>query len=142
MSSRTFSDGSLFSVTATDVEYRVVSDPFAASPGVGSWRLADPATFSISFAELAGEAGATDEERFGLQWRAVNQQGGREAIRSAVFRVDTTAARVSNRSIWSTRSCPDRLTRSLVPGRVARSGSGGKPAAPAATGRRHAGTLS
>ena len=42
-----------------------------------------------------GKRGAADEERFGLQWRAVDQQGGREAIRSAVFRVDTAAARVA-----------------------------------------------
>ena len=77
-----------FTVTAQSVEYRIVSFDVAQEPNYGDWQTASGALSFDSF--LQSNTALAGERPFRVEWRAVNQTGGREAIRSATFSIDAT----------------------------------------------------
>lgn len=88
--SRTFEDdfGRELHVYASAVEYRVGVEGEIDS---ATWVEVDPDQFSRRAVAMTNELGIADEQPFTLQWRSMNQHGGREAIRTATFIVDTDA---------------------------------------------------
>ncbi|ARA92112.1 hypothetical protein AWN76_002265 [Rhodothermaceae bacterium RA] len=86
--------GQTATIAAQAVEYRVVTYSADQEPTYHPW-VTVPPNASVQLADL--EQGAIDlsgEQLFRLDWRAVSQSGAREAIRSASFRMDTTAPSV------------------------------------------------
>lgn len=94
---REFEDmfGRQFRVTANEVEYRISMVGSEPTP----WRSVNPNTFRRSIADITDQLGFGGEGRFTLQWRSINQQGGREAIRSAEFVIDGLAPSLRSVSV-------------------------------------------
>ncbi|MEM6688880.1 MAG: SdrD B-like domain-containing protein, partial [Planctomycetota bacterium] len=77
----------VFHVTADAVEYRL--DRTGSEPT--EWQQINHETFQRSVNDITATLGLSDQERFTIEWRSINQQGGREAIRSANFIIDSSA---------------------------------------------------
>nr|WP_161501299.1 SdrD B-like domain-containing protein [Rhodopirellula sp. SM50] len=94
----------VFSVRPSGVEYRVaVEDQIDHA----DWIMADPNQFSRRVVSLSSGLGLADEQPFTLQWRSLNQHGGREAIRSATFIIDTNAPSLQYVDVLDTESPDD-----------------------------------
>ncbi|GEM_PF-2418172 len=92
---RTFQDlfGRQFTVNPAGVEYRLVRLPAGGNPVYSDWQSAamdgsGNVSVATPFANLVQPFSLFDERLFRLDWRSMNQNGGREAIRSAFFRID------------------------------------------------------
>ncbi len=110
---REFEDmfGRQFRVTADEVEYRITVVDSEPTP----WRTVNPNTFRRSIADIADQLGVGGEERFTLQWRSINQQGGKEAIRSAEFVIDGLAPSLRSMSVTDAE-LPDDTSQISRPG--------------------------
>lgn len=89
--SRTIRDrfGDEATIVASTVQYRLVTFDLDQTRTNHSWVTIAPNT-TITFEELAaGEADLSGERIFLVEWRAVNQNGATEAIRSAAFSIDS-----------------------------------------------------
>jgi hypothetical protein len=77
-------------VSATGIEYRIVTHDFNQTPTYFPWVQVDAAS-SESFGNLAlASVDLAGERPFLLEWRAINQSGAKEAIRAATFSIDAT----------------------------------------------------
>ncbi|QDV81438.1 Serine-aspartate repeat-containing protein D precursor [Stieleria magnilauensis] len=94
----------VFSVRPSGVEYRVAAEDQIDH---ADWILVDPNQFSRRAVSLSSGLGIADEQPFTLQWRSLNQHGGREAIRSATFIIDTNAPSLQYVDVFDAESPDD-----------------------------------
>ena len=85
------------------VQYRVISYPDGGGPVFGEWQNLDVTETSgkfesqqVSFSDLETEYDLSGETLFYLNWRSINELGGREGIGTALFRIDSEPPTVAS----------------------------------------------
>lgn len=95
-----FGSSVTINVFATSYEYRLVSDD--GSEILLDWQSILPTT-EVTFADLVANSNL-EEQPFYIEWRSVNQRGGREMIRSARFVVAGDAPQLVDVDLLSANS--------------------------------------
>ncbi len=96
--SRSFTDIFLrnFTVTADSIEYRIgARNPENQTMEYREW-VQVTNLFTATFETLIEPYNLGGERLFRMDWRAVNEMGGREAIRSAIFAIDDLPPSLTN----------------------------------------------
>jgi hypothetical protein len=99
--SRSFTDLFLqtFTVTADFVEYRIAARNPDQTLEYHDW-ITVPNLVTATFETLIDPYDLSGERLFRMDWRAVNHNGGREAVRSAFFAIDDTPPSLTNVEIF------------------------------------------
>jgi hypothetical protein len=95
--SRSFTDLFLqgFTVSADAIEYRIAARNPDQTMEYHEW-VTVPNLYTATFETLLQPYDLGGERLFRMDWRAVNQQGGREAVRSAFFAIDDLPPSLTN----------------------------------------------
>ncbi|CAN5393298.1 hypothetical protein BH23BAC3_BH23BAC3_27150 [soil metagenome] len=100
-SSRSFTDrfGQTINASAESVQYRIGVQNNDQEMVFGEWET-ESNEFTESFGSLIDPYDLSGERWFRMDWRAINQSGGLEAIRSAFFAIDDLPPGLTNIDIF------------------------------------------